>query len=65
MDGSVIEGQTGYGGLFRDSSGRWLNGFFGSLRHVDIVKAELFAMLQGLSIAWMRGYRSILCYSDS
>jgi len=58
-------GNAGYGGLFRDVEGKWLGGFFGSLGLATNVKAELFAICQGLITAWDLGYRTVLVESDS
>ncbi|KAK8473414.1 hypothetical protein PHAVU_001G128200 [Phaseolus vulgaris] len=58
-------GNAGYGGLFRDVEGKWLGGFYGSLGLATNVKADLFAICQGLITAWDLGYRTVLVETDS
>lgn len=67
VDGSSLgnPGPAGFGGLVRNSEGGWLVGFSGHIGHSDVLKAELNGILNGLKIAWERGYRNLLCYTDS
>jgi len=58
-------GNAGYGGLFRDVEGKWLGGFYGSLGLATNVRAELYAICQGLIAAWDLGYRTMLVETDS
>ncbi|KAF7834434.1 reverse transcriptase [Senna tora] len=52
-DGSSIgnPGPVGVGGLFRDSDGRWLLGFSGSIGYQTNMFAELNAIKHGLALA--------------
>lgn len=54
-----------YGGLIRDSEGEFLLGFYGTLRNQEITHVEIFALLQGITICWERGYMNVHCVSDS
>ncbi|PNY12730.1 TMV resistance protein N [Trifolium pratense] len=67
VDGCCMDNprNAGYGGLFRDVEGNWLGGFYGSLGFTTNMKAELYAICQGLVTAWDLGYRNILVESDS
>ncbi|XP_058737868.1 TMV resistance protein N-like isoform X3 [Vicia villosa] len=56
---------AGYGGLFRDVEGNWLGGFYGSLGFATNMKAELYAICQGLITAWDLGYKNMLVETDS
>ncbi|KAJ1398023.1 Ribonuclease H-like superfamily [Sesbania bispinosa] len=56
--------RLGFGGLIRDSSGRWVIGFSGGRNSGDPCLAELLAVVKGLSLAWELGYRHILCEID-
>ena len=67
VDGCCMDNprNAGYGGLFRDVEGNWLGGFYGSLGFTTDMKAELYAICQGLVTAWDLGYRNILVETDS
>nr|KYP60979.1 hypothetical protein KK1_023402 [Cajanus cajan] len=56
---------TGYGGLCRDSSGRWQCGFYGDAGITDNLHAELRAIQDGLMIVWRRNFRNVICVYDS
>lgn len=43
-------------------TGLWASGYCGTSTNL---KAELFAILHGLNVAWDAGYRFIVCESDS
>ncbi|KAJ1426154.1 Ribonuclease H-like superfamily [Sesbania bispinosa] len=47
IDGSVNEVSAGIGGLLRKHDGSWIKGFYGNLPHMDILEAELLAILEG------------------
>jgi len=66
VDGCCMDNprNAGYGGLFRDVEGNWLGGFYGSLGFTTDMKAELYAICQGLVTAWDLGYRNILVETD-
>jgi ribonuclease HI len=67
VDGSSlgIPGSSGFGGVLRHSDGSWLYGFAGHVGISSILHAELLALYYGLSAAWEKDYRHIICYSDS
>ncbi|KAJ1428092.1 Ribonuclease H-like superfamily [Sesbania bispinosa] len=58
-DGSVSDTTAGFGGIIRTQDGSWLGGYYGSLKDVDILGAELIAILEGLHICWNRNLRNI------
>lgn len=67
VDGSALSnpGQAGFGGLVRNSSGKFLLSFYGSLGVSDIMHAEVVALLRGIMLCWEAGYRAVVCYTDS
>ncbi|MCH80046.1 ribonuclease H protein [Trifolium medium] len=55
-----------FGGVFRNSDGVWISGFYGFIvGSIDILYAELLAIYHGLSLAKDLGHGHIACYSDS
>lgn len=60
-----LHGKAGFGGTLRDHAGAWIAGFCGSVGIAPILFAKLMAIYQGLDLAWNRGYRTVLCESDS
>lgn len=58
-------GNAGMGGLIRDASGCWLEGFSVFLGISSNIVAELWAILKGLQLAWDRGYKQVILESDS
>ncbi|KAJ1402065.1 Ribonuclease H-like superfamily [Sesbania bispinosa] len=56
---------AGIGGVIRDSSGAWLKGFMGSINANDSLEAELCAILHGLKIAWVEGYKNIILWKGN
>lgn len=67
VDGSSFgnPGRSGYGGFLRDVYGQWICGFSGSCGFTTNLNAELMAILKGLNLAWSRGYKLVVCESDS
>ncbi|RZC11486.1 hypothetical protein D0Y65_011605, partial [Glycine soja] len=61
----VDSGRAGFGGLLRYSNGCWIQGFYGRLGDVDILKAEFMGLLQGPKIAWDMHYSNIICVTNS
>ena len=53
------------GGLIRDNLGRWLLGFMYNIGACTPLEAELWAILEGLRVAWNAGYRNVLLEADS
>ncbi|GAU36490.1 hypothetical protein TSUD_316160 [Trifolium subterraneum] len=66
-DGFSFEnpGCAGFGGLIRNDIGEWMHGFSGSCCHASNILAELYAILEGLQLAWNLGYRTITLECDS
>lgn len=66
VDGSSLgnPGPAGFGGLLRNPDGGWILGFSGHIGHSVILKAELLAILNGLKLAWERGFKVLYCYTD-
>nr|KYP36592.1 hypothetical protein KK1_042284 [Cajanus cajan] len=54
----------GFGGVIRDSVGRWLGGFAISEIGGDPLRAELLAIKEGLSFCWNFGYKHVVCEAD-
>lgn len=67
VDGSSLgnPGPTGFGGLARNPDGGLGFGFSGHIDFSDILKAELLGISNGLQLAWDRGFRNLICYTDS
>jgi ribonuclease HI len=67
VDGSMIGStqDTGFGGLIRNNFGALLKGFYGKASHSSILFAEITAILHGLEICWVNGFRNLACYSNS
>ncbi|XP_038687586.1 uncharacterized protein LOC119986972 [Tripterygium wilfordii] len=62
------KGMTGLavgGGLVRDVRGRWLIGFSINIGICSAVEAELWAVFEGLSLAWQNGFRKVFLETDS
>ncbi|CAJ2638969.1 unnamed protein product [Trifolium pratense] len=55
----------GYGGLLRNKEGKYIWGFYGSAAMQNILFAEIMAIWYGLKLCWERGFRKVLCCSDS
>lgn len=66
-DGSSLGSlqRSGFGGCLRDALGTWITGFVGYGGQATVLHMELFAIFHGLVIAWNRGFRKVVCYSDS
>ncbi|PNX61255.1 ribonuclease H, partial [Trifolium pratense] len=67
VDGSML-GSTqaaGFGGLIRNHFGAFLKGFYGTASQSSVLYAEIMAVLHGLELCWVNGFRNIACYSDS
>ncbi|OMO65780.1 reverse transcriptase [Corchorus capsularis] len=66
-DGSWFQrtNEAAVGGVVRGSCGEWLLGFSQSVGECSIDLAELWGILQGLSLAWSRGFNDIVVESDS
>jgi ribonuclease HI len=52
-------------GLLRNQDGEFIWGFYGAAPLQNILFAEILAILHGLKLCWERGFRKVLCCSDS
>ncbi|KAK8986158.1 hypothetical protein V6N11_082436 [Hibiscus sabdariffa] len=66
IDGSVstISSHGSAGGLIRDSEGSWLTGFNRHLGITTPLQAELWAIHEGLLLAWSIGFERLQCQTD-
>jgi hypothetical protein len=66
-DGSMVDlgSNAACGGILRDSNGCFLVAFAARLHNVSMLEAELWGIYHGLKLAWERGFRKIIVYSDS
>lgn len=53
------------GGVFRDDKGAWLCGFSMRIEVDTIFKVEARAILEGLNLAWDRGFRQLELKCDN
>ncbi|KAK8491767.1 hypothetical protein V6N12_005723 [Hibiscus sabdariffa] len=53
------------GGLFRNCDGDWIMGFAKAVGHANSLQAELWALFEGLLLAWEQGFEKVLVRSDS
>jgi len=58
-------GVAGAGGVIRDAMGKWIVGFAINIGICTSVGAELWAIANGLQLAWSKGFRKIILESDS
>lgn len=67
VDGSCQgnPGRAGFGGLLKDHVGLFLFRFHGHVGHTSILQAELLGLLHGLQTCLDKGFRRIICHSDS
>lgn len=52
-------------GVVRSTEGNWIFGFTGHACVCDSLRAELLAILQGLSLCWEHGHRRVELFIDS
>lgn len=66
-DGSVTDAgmYASCGGVLRGDSGQFIVGFSMKLGSCSILTVELWGILHGLRLAWSRGFRHIVVYTDS
>ncbi|XP_012461277.1 uncharacterized protein LOC105781288 [Gossypium raimondii] len=66
-DGAPIKSSAmaSAGEVVRDDKGDWISGFSRSLGVATVLHSELWAILDGLNLAWDRGFRKIILESDS
>lgn len=66
-DGCYYESnnKSGFGGVFRDSSGSWILGFYGKGDCSGCLEAEIWAIYRGLTIILKKGMINVKVESDS
>ncbi|KAF7803041.1 hypothetical protein G2W53_042152 [Senna tora] len=66
-DGSYYSEQNSMacGGVARDKDNNWIFGFSKRLGRGNALHAEIWGILQGLKIAWEKGYKKVIIESDS
>ena len=57
--------RAGGGGVIRDSQGRWISGFMIHIGACNAIGAELWAVLQGLQLAWSQHFLQVIVEVDS
>ena len=67
VDGAVSlhSFRAGCGGVMRDASGKWVVGFTKELGIWQAFSAEVWAILEGLMIAWDMGFKNIIIETDA
>ncbi|KAJ9183617.1 hypothetical protein P3X46_007442 [Hevea brasiliensis] len=64
-DRCVGLGVTSSCGLIRNDQGRWIRGFAYNIGSCSVPCAELWALLEGIKLAWTLGIRSLQIECDS
>ncbi|XP_019259748.1 PREDICTED: uncharacterized protein LOC109237817 [Nicotiana attenuata] len=59
LDGAYSDNTAGIGGLIRNSNADWILGFAGSAPHESSTFIELYALTQGLKLAYENNIRSL------
>ncbi|KAL4285564.1 hypothetical protein GQ457_16G025970 [Hibiscus cannabinus] len=52
------------GGLIRNQNGGWVVGFVKAIGHLNTLQVELWALFEGMLLAWKYGFDSLLVCSD-
>ena len=52
------------GGVIRGPNGEWLMGFCRFIGDCSVLAAEAWSMMDGLEVAWWKGYRNVVVRSD-
>ncbi|CAN1808083.1 Putative ribonuclease H protein At1g65750 [Linum perenne] len=53
------------GGILRDDQGHFVSTFASNLGSCSVVRAEIFGVVEGMSLAWEKGIRRLRIQSDS
>ncbi|XP_050238477.2 uncharacterized protein LOC126687968 [Mercurialis annua] len=66
-DGAVRlpDNKAASGGIARDSTGSWVFGYSRLIGHCSVLQSELWGALDGLDIAWNKGFRNVILEMDS
>jgi len=67
IDGSSLgnSGKAGFRGVIRNTTSERVIGFYGSCGVTTSLRAELFALVHGVKLAWPLGAHHIICETDS
>ncbi|KAK9005733.1 hypothetical protein V6N11_043155 [Hibiscus sabdariffa] len=67
VDGSVTPNSraASIGGLIRDHLGNWISGFTKSIGISNVLRSKLWAIFNGLQVAWSHGIKILQVQSDS
>lgn len=67
MDGSSLGNPSPVGsrGLVKNPNGGCLFRLSGHIDILDVLKVEFLGIFNGLNLAWRRGFRYLICYTDS
>ncbi|KAK5786085.1 hypothetical protein PVK06_040712 [Gossypium arboreum] len=67
VDGSVskVNNKARIGRVVRDANGRWLVGFAMATRIAEIFQVEARAIVEGMKLAWMKGYKQVEINCDN
>ncbi|KAK2418771.1 hypothetical protein QL285_040937 [Trifolium repens] len=67
VDGSLLGSlqSAGFRGLLRNNTGTFLGGFYGEAMQPNVLYAEIMAIFHGLEFCWNKGFRNVVCLSDS
>ncbi|KAL5793978.1 hypothetical protein ACOSP7_002572 [Xanthoceras sorbifolium] len=67
VDGSYISysGQIAIDVVLRDQNRRWIRGFAAAKGFGSIVEDEIWAVMEGMSMAWADGHKKVQVNSDS
>ncbi|KAL4353912.1 hypothetical protein GQ457_06G021000 [Hibiscus cannabinus] len=62
---NVSDGRAAVGGVFRDEDGTWLQGFARFIGRSSVLVVELWAIREGLHLAWNGGFRHVELETDN
>ncbi|XP_058208318.1 uncharacterized protein LOC131321348 [Rhododendron vialii] len=57
--------KAGYGGVLRDSSGKWVLGYYGKATSTSSLEVEIWAIYRGLTVIFKKGISSVILEFDS
>lgn len=63
-DDPVMKGPSGYGGILRDDSGKWVRGFIGFIESSDCLTIEIHGIYKGLLLLDKLGLQGSILESD-
>lgn len=60
-----MRGLASAGGAFRNDKGEWILGFPRSIGVATVLQSQLWAIFDGISLAWDRGWTEVIVEGDS